>query len=279
MFVDGPVTAVLRLLRTVLFLGSSGLLIWLLGLVALVVVGRTANQRVARLPFGHIVVRVFAASLVVSVSAPLIGVAGAAGAAGAAGIHRVAASYTDSGGGQRWPTLPPPLAASIATTVRVKAAAPVATTVAATVGTNRTIRVKPTPGRSTAMTLSTTRTTTKVTTTTPATAAKINGPAGPRLVFALASPAAIPNAASPDWGVSATPAAQRVVRRGECFWSIAETLVLNGTDEATEADVAHYWQKLIEANRSKLPDPANPDLLWAGTVLDLPALLPQLPTA
>ena len=77
MFVDGPVTAVLRLLRTVLFLGSSGLLIWLLGLVALVVVGRTANQRVARLPFGHIVVRVFAASLVVSVSAPLIGVAGA----------------------------------------------------------------------------------------------------------------------------------------------------------------------------------------------------------
>ena len=230
-FVDGPVTAVLRLLRTVLFLGSSALLIWLLGLIAVVVVRRSANLRVARLPFGQIVVRVFAASLVVAVAGPLIG---AAGPAGAAGVDRVAASYTDSGGGQRWPNLPPP-----ATALSTKSAA---------------------------------------TTTTPATAAKITRPAGPVLVFALAPPAAIPDDAPSDLGSSGTPVAQHLVRRGECFWSIAETLVLGGTDEATEADIARYWGKLIEANRSKLPDSSNPDLLWADTVLDLPALTPALPS-
>ena len=239
-FVDGPVTAVLRLLRTVLFLGSSALLVWLVGLIAVVVVGRSANQRVARLPFGHIVVRVFAASLVVAVAGPLVG------AAGAAGVDRVAARYTDSGGGQRWPNLPPPLAVS-----------------------STTIRPTPTTALSS---MSTT------TTTTPATAAKISGPAGPMLVFALAPPAAISHVARPVPSVLGTPVAQHVVRRGECFWSIAETLVLNGIDEATEADVARYWRKLIEANRSKLPDPSNPDLLWADTVLDLPALTPTLPS-
>ncbi len=263
-FADGPVTAMLRLLRSVLFLGSCALLIWLLGLIAVVVVGSRANQRVARLPFGQIVVRVFAASLVVAVTGPLVGTGGAAGAAGAAtGVERTAANYTDSGGGQRWPNLAPPHTGTIATAIPGNTPAPVATTIPPTVETTTAVRRTPT---------------TKLSATT-TTARGITGLAGPILVFALAPPAAVPGAVRPESGVSETPVAHHAVRRGECFWSIAETLVLTRIDEATEADIAHYWRQLIEANRSKLPDSSNPDLLWAGTVLDLPALPAGQPPA
>jgi hypothetical protein len=34
--------------------------------------------------------------------------------------------------------------------------------------------------------------------------------------------------------------------------------------------VARYWLRLIEANRSHLPDPADPNLLFPGDVLVLP---------
>ena len=37
-----------------------------------------------------------------------------------------------------------------------------------------------------------------------------------------------------------------------------------------EDDVADYWMTLIEANRRRLHDPANPDLLFPGQTLDLP---------
>jgi hypothetical protein len=35
--------------------------------------------------------------------------------------------------------------------------------------------------------------------------------------------------------------------------------------------VPAYWARLIEANRSRLPDPADPSLLFPGDVLVLPA--------
>ena len=66
------------------------------------------------------------------------------------------------------------------------------------------------------------------------------------------------------------PTATRIVRAGESFWSIAEDEVLTSVDEATDADVADYWRRLIEDNRARLPDPTNPDLLWVGSALTLP---------
>ncbi|MEY2464846.1 MAG: hypothetical protein QOH64_2984, partial [Acidimicrobiaceae bacterium] len=38
----------------------------------------------------------------------------------------------------------------------------------------------------------------------------------------------------------------------------------------SEREVTRYWRALIEANRASLPDPLNPDLLFAAAVLVLP---------
>ena len=70
------------------------------------------------------------------------------------------------------------------------------------------------------------------------------------------------------------PAAQTpstwVVHPGESFWSIAEEhLGRDNTTSDTQA-VSRYWLRLIEANRDRLADPSDPDLLFSGQVLDLP---------
>ena len=64
------------------------------------------------------------------------------------------------------------------------------------------------------------------------------------------------------------------VAAGECLWSITSDLVHEAKGHAvTDAELIAPWQALIAANRSQLPDPANPDLLYVGTVLTIPALL------
>jgi hypothetical protein len=61
------------------------------------------------------------------------------------------------------------------------------------------------------------------------------------------------------------------VRPGDDFWSIAETVVTKSPSAAGPSEsVARYWLRLIEANRSRLPDPADPNLLFPGDVLVLP---------
>ena len=63
--------------------------------------------------------------------------------------------------------------------------------------------------------------------------------------------------------VSPPLTAEVVVVPGDSFWSIA-------VDEAEGRDVTTYWQALIEANRDRLVDPSNPDLLYPDQVLRLP---------
>lgn len=63
-----------------------------------------------------------------------------------------------------------------------------------------------------------------------------------------------------------------VVDPGDSFWSIArETLLESGAGEPSDAAITHYWQRLIEANRANLVEPANPDLIYAGQRLVLPS--------
>lgn len=57
------------------------------------------------------------------------------------------------------------------------------------------------------------------------------------------------------------------VSRGDSFWAIAEALV-------PAPDVDRYWRALIEANRGRLADPDNPDLLFVGQELVLPTRAP-----
>jgi hypothetical protein len=64
-------------------------------------------------------------------------------------------------------------------------------------------------------------------------------------------------------GRAPAAAGEVVVAAGDSFWSIA-------VDEADGREVTTYWRALIEANRDRLVDPSNPDLLYPDQVLRLP---------
>lgn len=62
-----------------------------------------------------------------------------------------------------------------------------------------------------------------------------------------------------------------VVAPGENLWSIASahlSTTLGRGPSATE--VKSYWSALIDLNRTHLPDPANPDLIYRGIELQMP---------
>lgn len=63
------------------------------------------------------------------------------------------------------------------------------------------------------------------------------------------------------------------VASGEHLWAIAEAH-LRATQGSAPGDeaVADYWQRLIEANRGRLVDPEDPDLIVPGQVFVLPAV-------
>ena len=62
------------------------------------------------------------------------------------------------------------------------------------------------------------------------------------------------------------------VTPGQCFWSIAEAVLADDLGRPpAPAEVVPYWQRLIEANRSALADPANADLVYPGQVFTVPA--------
>jgi hypothetical protein len=62
------------------------------------------------------------------------------------------------------------------------------------------------------------------------------------------------------------------VQSGDSFWHIADATVSQRLGRpATDAEVLPYWRALIDRNRSRLRHPANPDLLFAGQQLELPA--------
>ena len=50
----------------------------------------------------------------------------------------------------------------------------------------------------------------------------------------------------------------------DCFWNIAGRPWVYGNP--------HQWRVLYNANKAKLPDPNNPNVLEPGTVLDIPSL-------
>ena len=61
-----------------------------------------------------------------------------------------------------------------------------------------------------------------------------------------------------------------LVEPGDDLWSIAATMLAEHAHADDEASIWRYWQALIEANRSTVPDP---DLIQPGQVLQLPPIV------
>ncbi|MGH9164025.1 MAG: LysM peptidoglycan-binding domain-containing protein [Acidimicrobiales bacterium] len=82
---------------------------------------------------------------------------------------------------------------------------------------------------------------------------------------ALAEPAPAP----PAPGEAA--AASWEVQPGQHFWSVAEQILARSWGRPPgDGEIDPYWRTLVEANRSLLRDPTNPDLLFPGQVLTVP---------
>src|SRR3546814_8752262 len=77
------------------------------------------------------------------------------------------------------------------------------------------------------------------------------------------TPPAAPVASDPD---------RYTVSPGECLWSIADELVSESLGRsASDAEVAGYWRRLVDANASGLPS-GDPDVIFPGQELVLPPL-------
>jgi hypothetical protein len=69
-----------------------------------------------------------------------------------------------------------------------------------------------------------------------------------------------------------------IVRPGDNLWFIAErTLAAAWGRAPTDRQVGRYWVSVIAANRSQLPDPSDPSLLFPGDLILLPAVLAAPP--
>lgn len=74
--------------------------------------------------------------------------------------------------------------------------------------------------------------------------------------------------------VDAAPApdATWTVAPGDHLWSIAERVLAGAWGRPpADAEVAPFWEAVVERNQASLADPGNPDLLFPGQVLTLPA--------
>ena len=81
-----------------------------------------------------------------------------------------------------------------------------------------------------------------------------------------------PPAIAPAPDVAKTTAAQWTVKPGECFWSIADSVLSEKLGRsASDAEIVPYWQRVIDANRHELVQRDNPDLILPGQVFTVPA--------
>lgn len=65
--------------------------------------------------------------------------------------------------------------------------------------------------------------------------------------------------------------AEVTLAAGDHLWSVAEKALADAWGRApSDAELAPFWEQLVEANRDRLPDPRNPDLVFPGEVLTVP---------
>lgn len=83
--------------------------------------------------------------------------------------------------------------------------------------------------------------------------------------------------AAPD---GSTSSAEWTAQPGDHLWHVAEATLAESWGRApSDAEVAPYWQQVVDANRDGLADPGNPDLILPGQVLRVPPPPPTPPPA
>ncbi len=66
--------------------------------------------------------------------------------------------------------------------------------------------------------------------------------------------------------------AEVTLEAGDHLWSVAERALVDAWGRApTDTELLPYWEQLVELNRAGLPDPSNPDFVYPGQVVTLPA--------
>jgi hypothetical protein len=69
---------------------------------------------------------------------------------------------------------------------------------------------------------------------------------------------------------------EHLVRSGESFWAIAgDTLAEEFGRAPEESETSEYWERLVDANRDRLIDRDNADLIFPGQRLVLPTVGPS----
>lgn len=72
-------------------------------------------------------------------------------------------------------------------------------------------------------------------------------------------------------GAPAPAPSSRTVLPGDHFWRIAEEVLTSAWGRPPrDAETTTYWTQMVEANRSRLADPDNADLLFPGQVIEVP---------
>lgn len=88
------------------------------------------------------------------------------------------------------------------------------------------------------------------------------------------APAVAPVPAEAAPAVAPLPAGGRtwVVQPGDHFWAVAERVLAEVWGRApADEEVDGYWRSLVDANAGQLRDPGNPDLLFPGQIIAVPA--------
>ena len=101
---------------------------------------------------------------------------------------------------------------------------------------------------------------------------EIAAPPATAVMPAPPAPAGTPTAPAPTAVDPVRVADTWVIRSGDHLWYVAQTTLRDRIGVApSDDDVSSYLAELIEANRDRLLVPANPDLVFAGQVIALPA--------
>ena len=92
----------------------------------------------------------------------------------------------------------------------------------------------------------------------------------PTTTTTVVSPPAPPSGVDGDETPVAAPRTV-VLQPGDHLWSVASrVLAAELGREPSEGEVHPYWRALVETNRSRLPHPQDPDLVYAGLEIEIP---------